>query len=67
MEKNKAAVVGKALAAAGRVAGVVQSLPVTAPRHNRADSAAVPSAGSANPTNAVFPASCKNAPNAAAP
>jgi hypothetical protein len=38
-----------------------------AQERNQANSAFVPSAGSANPMNAVFPASCKNAPNAAAP
>ena len=58
---------GQGPAVADRVGGVVRSLPMAAPPHNRADSAAAPSAGSANPTSAVFPASCKNAPHAAAP
>ena len=76
MEKNKAAAVvvkevaeavGREPAVAVRAVAVERSLPVTAPRRNRVDSAAAPSAVSANPMNAVFPASCKNAPNAAAP
>ena len=78
MEKNKAAAaavvdrevagaVGREPAVADRAAAVDRPLPIAAPRRNRVDSAAAPSAGSANPMNAVFPASCKNAPHAAAP
>ena len=67
VDKEVAAAGGRVPAVADRAAAVDRPLPITAPRHNRVDSAAAPSAGSVNPMNAVFPASCKNAPNAAAP